>query len=102
MLRENDAAEIFEHRKATLMGQWISADVMAVRREDSKPDGFAAKQCLARPDDGSLGTLGVAMEDIELRNSVLAQEAGDGDLRNPDIPGGFGSEGHGCNRLRGD
>jgi len=66
MLRENGAAEIPEHRKATLMGQRISADVMAVRREDSETDGVAAKQCLARPDDGSLRALGVTMQDIEL------------------------------------
>ncbi len=66
MLRENGAAEIPEHRKATLMGQWISADVMAMRREYSKTDDVAAKQRLARPDDGSLRALGVTMQDIEL------------------------------------
>src|SRR5258707_3983455 len=47
MLRENGAAEIPEHRKATLMGQRISADVMAVRREDTETDVVAAKQRFA-------------------------------------------------------
>jgi hypothetical protein len=48
------------------MGQWISADVMAMRREYSETDDVVAKQRLARPDDGSLRALGVTMQDIEL------------------------------------
>src|SRR4030088_1622068 len=73
MFRQNCAAEILEHREATLMGQRVSADVMAVCRENSEADGVVAKQGLARPDDLSFRPLCIAMKNIQLRDSVLAQ-----------------------------
>ena len=47
MFRENGAAEIPEHRKAALMGQKIAADVMAVRREDSR-NGWRCREAVPR------------------------------------------------------
>jgi hypothetical protein len=59
------------------MGQGIPADMMAVGREDSKPDCAGTKQRFAGLHDGGLRALNVAMEDIEPGYSMFAQRRGD-------------------------
>ena len=100
VLGQNGAAEILEHRKAALVSQRISADVMAVCRKNSKTDGVVAKQAFARSDNRRFRALGVAVKNIKLRDSVLLQERCNRDLRYPYFPGGLGRKTHGTKRLR--